>query len=80
MRADYVVVISPDKKFYSGCPDNRESATSIEAINAAGDHIPPIIIMSGINIYLKWFVNDLHEETQITTSESGYSDDWISLQ
>ena len=79
-KADWAVVTNPTKRVFSSSPENRESATSIEAINATGLAIPPIIILQGINILMRWFSNDLHPETQITTSESGSTDDWISYQ
>lgn len=76
-KADYAVCTSPHRRVFSGCPDHGESATSMEAISAAGDHTAPTIIMAGYDIYSNWFSNDLDDETLVAISESGHLEDWI---
>ena len=77
---DYVIVSDPHRRVWKRCPDNRNSCTSIEAISAAGNYIPAFIILPGINIPGSWFDNDLDDRVVLTTSENGYTNDWIALQ
>ncbi len=61
-------------------PDNREFCTAIECINGEGKNIPLIIVLTGINLLIPHFHNDIEDDVLFTTSETGYSNDWISLQ
>jgi hypothetical protein len=44
---DQFVITRRKRSQYFGLAENRESATAIEAINAAGDHIPAFLILAG---------------------------------
>jgi hypothetical protein len=58
--------------------DNRESMTAIEAVNADGDVIAPILIIQGSQ-YLTRYFTDLPDRYAIVTSDTGYANDEISL-
>jgi hypothetical protein len=79
-RGDWVIAIDPMRTVYSKCPNNRELLSAIECINGTGRDIPPFLIVTGTNILAPWFVNDLHSNIAVTTSETGFNNDWISLQ
>ena len=79
-RGDWIIAIDPTRTVYSKCPNNRELVSAIECINGGGRDIPPFLILTGTNILAPWFVNDLHSNIAVTTSETGFNNDWISLQ
>ena len=78
-REDWVITIDVLRRIYSKCPDNRESLTGIECINGVGGNIPPMLILTGIQL-APWFNNDMDDNIAVTTTETGYTNDWISLQ
>ncbi len=60
-------------------PENRESATCVEAISAGGAVIPAFIILSGIQYMGNWYRTEiLEEEISICLSATGYINDEIS--
>ena len=82
-RSDWVITsISENDKhsIRSKDPDNRESLTSIESINGAGGSIPSFLILTGMMIMNSWSNNDLNEDVVLSTAETGYSNDWLSLK
>lgn len=79
-RSDWVVAVDPTRTIYSKCPNNRELLTAIECINGVGSEIPPFLIVTGTNILAPWFLNDLDPNVAVTTAETGFNNDWISLQ
>ena len=77
---DQMVVTRRKRPSYLAVPTNRESATSIEAISAGGDYIPPFLILSGAIHMERWYrINELQEATVIALSASGYSNDQLSV-
>lgn len=56
------------------------SVTAVESISAAGDSIPPFIILPGVNIPVKWVTNRLSDDVTITTSSKSYVNDIIALE
>ncbi len=79
-RSDWVIAVDPTRTIYSKCPNNRELLSAIECINGVGGEIPPFLIVTGTNILAPWFLNDLDPNVAVTTSETGFNNDWISLQ
>ncbi len=75
-REDWIISVDVVQRIYSKCPDNRESLTAIECINGVGRDISPMLILTGIQQLAPWFNND---DMAITTAETGYTNDWISL-
>lgn len=65
---------------YLGVPTNRESATAVEAISTTGEYTPAFLILSG-KVHLKQWYNmpELAGDTVIAVSDSGYSNDVLSL-
>lgn len=78
--AGLVVFTSTDRQVYISDPDNREQVTSMECINAAGGTIHPMLIMPGQIMKEKHFPKGLHDGIRIAVSESGYTNDVLSLE
>ena len=77
---DQFVVTKKKQAGYFGLPNNRESATVIEAIRGNGEVIAPFIILSGITHMGKWYgIPTLPTKASITLSPSGFANDEISL-
>lgn len=76
-----LIVTKRKRAHYFSLPENRESATAIEAISAGGHYIPAFLILSGQLHMAQWYQQrELHDDTVIVTSLSGYSNDEISLE
>ncbi|KAM4067464.1 Tc5 transposase DNA-binding domain-containing protein [Hirsutella rhossiliensis] len=52
---DQLIVTKRKRAHYFGIPENRESATDIEAISASGESIPPFLILSGQMHMTSWY-------------------------
>lgn len=80
-KAHTIVTFERSKKLAFTDADNRDYISSIECINAVGWALPSFLIVAGAWILEKWCLeNTLSNDTMITTSESGYSNDEIALQ
>jgi hypothetical protein len=67
---------------YIADPDTRETFTSIECINVAGQAAPRMLILLGVTLLKKHFNNDiLHEVTFSVNQEtgSGYTNDMLAI-
>ena len=81
MRGQEILVPMEIKQFYAVSPENRRSATIIETINAAGDYLPPLmVIIQGHDIMAIWFSDDLPQGTHIVPSDSGFTSDKIAVE
>jgi hypothetical protein len=63
-------------------PDTRESLTSLEAINAAGDAAPSMLILPGTVLLEGEFNNDIDDNVLFGTNTetgSGYSNDQLAI-
>lgn len=77
---DQMIVTKRKRAHYFGIPENRESATAIEAISAAGDYISGYLILSGQLHMSQWYaVNELDPQMAIYPTPTGYSNDEVSL-
>ena len=57
-------------------PENRNYITSIECIGSIGKTVPPMLLVSGVNILHKWcHHNDLDGDIMIGITETGYVND-----
>ena len=74
LREDWVLSINPIRKIYSADPENRESLSSQEYINGVGYDIPPMLIIAGQRVLVKWFQNNLADKLTVTISDSGNAD------
>lgn len=75
-----IVITRRTKSHYFGIPQNRESATAIEAISAAGEAIPAFLILSAVSHSARWYdpINNLKPNTRVAVADTGYSNDQIS--
>jgi hypothetical protein len=77
---DQMVVTKRRRAHYFSLPTNRESATAVEAISAAGRVIPVFLILSGTLHMANWYrLEELDKDTVIGTSPTGYSNDELSM-
>jgi hypothetical protein len=75
-----MIVTKHRRVHYFGIPENRESATAIEAISVGRNHIPAFLIFAGQLHVAHWYQQpELDDRTAIVTSASGYSNDEISF-
>ncbi|KAL2125756.1 hypothetical protein VTI74DRAFT_2848 [Chaetomium olivicolor] len=78
---DQLIVTKRKRAHYFGIPENRESATAIEAISAGGQVAPAFLILAGQCHMAQWYQQpELEDDTAIILSASGYSNDEISLE
>ena len=56
--------------------ENRDYITSLECLGSAGETIPPMLLISGVNILHNWCQhNDLDREVVIGTTQTSYLND-----
>ncbi|KAJ6437104.1 FAD linked oxidase domain-containingprotein [Purpureocillium lavendulum] len=78
---DQLIITKRKRSHYFSIPENRESATLIEAISAGGRNTPAFIILAGQNHMAHWYhQQELEPETVLRPTPSGYSNDEISLE
>ena len=77
---DQLVVTKRKRAHYFALPENRESATAIESISAAGVVIPAFLLLTGQVHVAHWYGRKLHPDTALRPCETGYSNDEISLE
>lgn len=78
---DQLIVTKRKRSHYFSIPENRESATLVEAISAGGRYTPAFIILAGQNHMAHWYhQQELEPETVLRPTPSGYSNDEISLE
>ncbi|USP77769.1 hypothetical protein yc1106_05043 [Curvularia clavata] len=78
-KDQWVVTFEPRRRVYLPTPDNRISLTVTECVNAAGHAIPPMIIVEGDALLERYFT-DLPDNCLIAHSDSGYTNDQLSLE
>lgn len=79
-RAHLVITLDPNKPLRMTDLKNHDYITSVECISSAGEAIPPLLILSGVNILHKWCQhNDLDGDKLIGTSETGYLNDDLAI-
>ena len=77
-KDQWIVTREPKKKLFSGSVTNRESVTVIECVSTDGFVCPPVVILSGKQMMLRWFAHLTDEHLAIT--ESGYINDQLAFQ
>lgn len=76
-----VYTLDPKKRHYLPSDTERKSVTIIEAISAGGEVAPPFIILPGAIHQSRWYeYTDLHDDTTIGVSETGFSNDILGFQ
>ena len=78
---DHLVVTKRKRAHYFGLPENRESATAVEAISAGGRVIPPFLILSG-EVHMARFYrqSELPDEAVLAVTATGFSNDRLALE
>ena len=79
-HSDWIITVDSVQRIYMLNSDNREFCIVIECINDTGKDISPMLILQRINLLFSHFNNDINDEIIFTTSNTNYSNDWISLQ
>ena len=80
VRKDQLIITKRKRAHYFSMPENRESATVIEAISTGGHYLLVFLILSGQLYMTQWYtVEELHGQTILQTATTGYSNDEISL-
>ncbi|OAQ57289.2 DDE superfamily endonuclease [Pochonia chlamydosporia 170] len=78
---DQLIVTKRKRAHYFGIPENRESATAIEAISAGGEYIPAFLIVAGQVHMAQWYAQpELNPDTAIRPTPSGYTNDQVGLE
>ena len=65
-----------------GVHGDRDQCTVVKSVSAAGNSIPPLVIMKGVIILKRWFT-ELPLELDnllVSTSDSGYLNDTLFFQ
>ena len=61
--------------------DNRDYISSVEYIGSTDEPIPPILLISRVNILYKWCQhNDLDSAIMIIKTKTGYANDDTALE
>ena len=73
--------MNPNKPLHMIDPDNCNYITSVECISSAGETIPPMLLVSRVNILYKWYQhNNLEGDIVIGITETGYANDDTALK
>ncbi len=81
MGKDHLIITKRKRTHYFALPENRESATGIEAISAAGQYIPAFFILSGKQHMARWYEGEALEPTSVIgVSPTGYTNDKLSFK
>jgi hypothetical protein len=68
------------KSFTIASETNRDYLTSVEAISAAGDVIPPMLILKATQHLFHWYTHmHIPDDYFLDVSETGYSNDELAL-
>ena len=80
-KAQLVVIMDPNKSLCMIDPDNYDYITSIECIGSVGETIPPMLLVSGVNILYNWYqYNNLEGDIMIGITETDYVNDDTALE
>ena len=80
-KPNWFVTMDANKPLRMIDPENRDYITSVECIGSAGETIPPMLLISGVNILHKWCQhNDLDGDVGIGTTETVYANDDTALE
>jgi hypothetical protein len=80
LRGQLVLTHTNNKAVYIADPENRETIIVIEAISASGATIDPLVIMQGVVFLKKHFNNNLADSTLLGMSDTGFTNDQLSLE
>jgi hypothetical protein len=76
-----LVITKKKRNAYFALPENRESATAIEAISGGGEVCPAFIVLAGQLHMSRWYMTEpLDSNTAIAVNPSGYSNDLFAIE
>lgn len=78
-KDQWVVTFEPRRRVYLATPDDRTSLTMTECVNADGSAIEPMVIIEGA-VLLERYFTDLPNGYLVACSDSGYTNDDLSLE
>jgi hypothetical protein len=78
-RSKWIVTADPRRRAWIPSDTSRKHLTAIEAVNATGEYIEPILIAAGKVLQERWF-KQLTNMTLVGTLESGYINDELALE
>ncbi|KAF2185194.1 hypothetical protein K469DRAFT_688019 [Zopfia rhizophila CBS 207.26] len=74
-----IITMGNEKSCTIGSKTNRDFLTSVEAISAAGEVIPPMLTLKGVNHLTQWHNRThLSADYLMATSDSSYSNDQLA--
>lgn len=80
-KTQLVVTIDSNKLFYVINPENRDYNTLVKYISFAGKTIPPMLLVSKVNILHKRCQhNNLNSDIVIGITKTGYTNDNTALK
>ena len=74
-----VVISKHEKQAFSAQPGNREWVSLIESICTTGRTLPLFVIFKGVNKQKAWYDALEDIDTEIATSENGWTDNELGL-
>ena len=78
-KDQWIVTREPRKKIFNGATTNRESVTVVECVSTDGYACPPVIILSGKQVLLRWF-DAIQEDEHLAVTDTGYINDQLAYQ
>ena len=78
-KSQWIITRDLNRKSYLASDNNRKFVTVVECVSGDGNVLPPMFILTGSIILAAWFENSLHDDVAVAVSDSGYSNDDISL-
>ncbi len=79
-KNQWVITREAKKKSFLASSNNRELVTCVKSISADGCVLPQMIILSAAQHLEPWVQNGLEDDVLFAVTESGYTNDAISLQ
>ena len=78
-KDQWIITRDPTRQAYFASSNNRELVSCIETVSGDGTDLPPMIILSATNLLEQWFTNDLPGDVLVAVSDTGHSNDHLSL-
>ena len=79
-RNQWIITRIFDRTLSLGSNTNRESVTVCETISGDGCVLPPVVILSGAIHQERWYTRGIDDDTLLAVSDTGYSNDMLSLE
>jgi hypothetical protein len=76
---EWVITMDPKRRAWAPSHTSTKHVSVVEAVNAAGEVIEPMLVVTGVVLQERWF-EGLSDETLVGTSLSGYVNDELALE